>query len=161
MRSSLVLASIAALAFLAIRATAPAAIPATAAPSRQESTPIVNPPPPTPHPIYAPYVNKLFDPLSPEPVGSTAIGWLAVLQPNGRAACAPATHVLLRFPEGTANNVVEAVVAPASPQLTLDLFVGDYVTLNGGIDIASDACRFLTWRILYATRARSAEPPPP
>lgn len=161
MRTPLVLASCAALAAVLVRAAAPAGAPATAAPGRQESTPIVNPPPPTPHPIYAPYVNKQWDPLSPEPVGGTAIGWLAALQPDGRAACAPATHVLLRFAEGTPSNVVEAVIAPAAPQLALDLFVGDYVSLSGGVDVAPDACRFLTWKILYATRARSAEPPPP
>ncbi|MFN8424498.1 MAG: hypothetical protein U0470_14340 [Anaerolineae bacterium] len=152
------LASCAALAAVLVRAAAPAA-PATAAPGRQESTLIVNPA--ADAASDHPYARTSSGTLSPEPVGGTAIGWLAALQPDGRAACAPATHVLLRFAEGTTSNVVEAVIAPAAPQLALDLFVGDYVSLSGGVDVAPNACRFLTWKILYATRARSAEPPPP
>ncbi len=135
--------------------------PAAAAPVAQESTPIVVPPPPTPRPIYAPYLNKQFDPLAPEPVGNTAVGWLAALQPDGRTACAPATHVLLRYAEGTLNNAVEAVVVPAVEGLALDLFVGDHVELRGGIDLAPAGCRFLTWRMVLASRARAVPPPPP
>lgn len=161
MRPPIVLASWIGVAALAVLTAAPPEPRAAASPPRQESTPIVVPPDPTPRPIYAPYVHKNWDPLAPEPVGNTALGWLAALQPDGRTACVPATHVLLRFPEGTVNNVVEAVVAPASPGLTLDLFVGDYVTLSGGVDLAPDACRFLTWRMILAQRARSADPPPP
>jgi len=161
MRLPAALASALGLAALTLLTAAPPHPPATAALTRQDTTPIVVPPEPTPRPIYAPYVNRNWDPLAPEPVDNIALGWLAALQPEGRTACVPATHVLLRFPEGALNNVVEAVVAPASPGLTLDLFVNDYVRLNGGVDLAPDPCRFLTWRMILATRVRSMEPPPP
>lgn len=161
MRSSPALALLAVLAVATLPTVAQPDPPAAAAPVPQESTPIVIPPAPTPRPIYAPYLNKQFDPLSPEPVGNTATGWLAALQPDGRTACAPATHVLLRYAEGTLPNPVEAVVAPAAAGLALDLFVGDHVELRGGIDVAPERCRFLTWRMILASRVRSVAPPPP
>lgn len=160
MRSSLVPAFWIGLAALTLANAAPPGAPAAAAPARQDSTPIVNPPGPTPRPIYVPYLNKAWDPLSPEPVTNVFKGWLAVLQPDGRTACAPATHVLLRYAEGTLDNPVEGVVAPAVADMVLDLFVGDYVELRGGVDLAPEGCR-ITWRLVRANRVRSAEPPPP
>ena len=160
MRSPLVLACLIGITAATLVTAVPPDPFAIAALKRQDGTPIVNPPDPTPRPVYVPYLNKNWDPLSPEAVTNVFTGWLAVLQPDGRTACAPATHVLLRYPEGTLDNPVEGVVEPAAANMVLDLFVGDYVELRGGVDLAPVGCR-ITWRLIRTNRVRSTELPPP
>jgi hypothetical protein len=116
----------------------------------------------TPAPLFLPDLLQGYDPLLPGPIESRAEGWLAPLTSRGRRACAPATHVLLRDPEGTLNNFALAVLRAAfpDPALNLDLFIGEYVLLSGTSEQAPDACDVVTWRSIIVEAIEEKEVPP-
>ncbi len=130
-----------------------------------QSTPVVDPsPPPTPapDPLYLTLVSKAYDPLIPGPLVSTAQGYVAKLNPAGREACRPATHILLDKPEGTASASPLALLyrSRPDPMLNLDLYLGDYVEVSGLGSLTPEACRSLTWQQIAVRGIEQREVPP-
>jgi len=131
----------------------------------QSGTPVLPTPTPlvvpilTPAPIYLPELHQGYDPLLPGPIEARAEGWLAALTERGRKACAPATHVLLRDPEGSTGNVAHAVLFASrpDPELTLDLYIGEYVELSGTSQLAPPDCDVVTWRSIAVSAIREKE----
>jgi hypothetical protein len=128
-------------------------------------TPIVDPEPspgPPAGPVYLPRLMAVYDTHSPGPVLAEAQGYVADLSPAGRLACSPATHVLLRRPEGTVGSTPVAVLYRAStdPNTNLDFYVNRLVTVTGRDSIAPAACRSLTWELLAVEKVEQIEQPP-
>jgi hypothetical protein len=131
----------------------PGPAPATATPAAPE---------PVGQRLVLPALSKRHDPRLPPPLTGTARGYVATLNAAGRAACAPATHVLLSGPEGASGTDPIAVMHPEStdPGLELDLHVGEPVEVAGLVSLAPPGCRAVTWQLLTVTRVRRLELPP-
>ncbi len=131
----------------------------------QGGTPVLPTPTPlvvpvlTPSPLYLPLTHQEYDPLLPGPIESRAEGYLTSLTASGKRACAPATHVLLRDPEGSRDNEARAVLSAArsDPDLNLDLYVGEYVELTGTTHLTPPDCDVLTWRHIAVGAIREKE----
>jgi len=124
-------------------------------------TPSATPSPPTAR-ICLPNLMQGYDPRLPGPITTTIEGYVAKLNAEGRAACAPATHILLRRPEGEpgADPLALLVRAGTDPRLELDLYLGDYVEVQGEGDLAAEACRDLSWQLIGVRAIRVIEVPP-
>lgn len=137
----------------AARAALPAATPG-------DGTPIVEPQPEL-APVFLPIAARAYDPSLPGPVGDALEGYVAALTRAGRAACAPATHVLLTRPEGTrgAQTVAVAHAARPGPELELDFFLGEYIAVRGATDLTPGACT-ITWRSVRVESIVVVDTPP-
>ena len=131
-------------------------------PTPPGGTPVTEPVPEL-VPLHLPYVTVNFDALLPPPLESRFRGWVGVLTPSGREACYPATHVLLDRPEGTLGVQAIAVMLPMrpdDPDLTLDLFAGEYVEVIGTSGPAPEPC-IVTWQKLTVGAIVALDPPAP
>lgn len=135
--------------------------PAQPEPTATDGTPVVDPEP-QPVPLYLPYLGQGDDKAQPPPLAPVFRGYVAALTASGREACAPAKHVLLREPEGTpANTAIAALVQGLpDPQLTLDLYIGEYVELKGTQEIAPEDCRPVTPWLVRVRDIRIIRLPP-
>jgi hypothetical protein len=135
--------------------------PAQPEPTATDGTPVVDPEP-QPVPLYLPYLGDGDDKTQPPPLAPVFRGHVAALTASGREACAPAKHILLREPEGTpANTAIAALVQGLpDPQLTLDLYIGEYVELKGTQEIAPRDCRQVTPWLVRVRDIRIIRLPP-
>jgi hypothetical protein len=133
----------------------------TTAPEPTSGTPVVDPEPLV-LPLYLPRVEAAYDETVPPPVVPTARGYLAEMQRAGREACPPARHILLTKPEGTPGNKAVAVLVQdlPDPELTLDLYVAEYVEVKGIEELAPEACRQVTSRLIRVRELRVIDLPP-
>jgi len=135
--------------------------PAQPEPTATDDTPIVDPEPLV-VPLYMPYTAARYDETQPPPLAPIFHGYVAALTPSGRQACAPATHILLLQPEGTPGNtgIAALVQGGSDPNLTLDLYIAEYVEVKGTQDVAPEACRQVTQRLLHVREITIIRLPP-
>jgi len=131
----------------------------TASTSEPLETPVVDPEP-APGRVFLPRVIRGEDAALPPPIVPVEHGWLASLTERGREACAPATHVLLEKREGALHNRTVAVLDDLLVDLSLDLFIGEFVEVNGTESMSPEACRSLTSRLIGVTWIRRVPRPP-
>lgn len=124
-------------------------------------TPVVDPEPDR-APLVLPALWKRYDPRLPPPLAATARGYVATLNAAGKAACAPATHVLLSGQEGAngARPIAVMHAESADPLLELDLYVGDPVEVTGLVSLTPTGCSGVTWQLMAVTRVRRLDLPP-
>lgn len=146
-------------------APAPAATDdATPSVTPPPETPIVDPDPPLPRPIFLPWLGSRESAALPPPIVAGALGYVVSLNARGRSACAPATHVLLEQTEGSRDNRVVAAVFQdlPDPLLTLDLYANDLVRVAGFESSTVAECRSVveTRRLIgVRTLVRVVRPP--
>lgn len=127
--------------------------------AQEEPTPVIDPQP-LPEPIHLPLVQLAYDPVAPGAVVSKQSGFLSGLSRSGRDACRPGTHALLDKPEGSPGAVVLAVLQSDLPGINLDFHVGDYVEVEGTVDLAPVECRILTHWAMRVSAIQSVDIPP-
>jgi hypothetical protein len=127
--------------------------------AQEEPTPVIDPQP-LPEAVFLPLIQKAYDPAAPGAVVSQQSGFLTGLSRSGRDACRPGTHALLSKPEGSPGAIVLAVLQSDRPGINLDFHVGDYVEVEGTVDLAPPDCRILTHWAMRVSAIQSVDIPP-
>lgn len=121
-------------------------------------TPVVDPAP-APVPVHLPAALRHHDYKAPDPVVASAQGYLTPLSAEGRAGCAPGTHVLLeRDDPGAAPVAVAYALRPDDISTALDLYMGSFVELIGIEELTPAACP-LSVTVLGVDRVRILDHP--